>query len=70
MQLNIVITNPAEDSQNLDDYCSARGYADTVNGSPNPETKQQFLKREIIEFLKLQVIAGRNMRTAPTITIS
>ena len=33
-------------------FCSNYGYQDTIDGIPNPETKQQFLKRKIIEFVK------------------
>lgn len=42
----------------LNAACVYLGYQDTINGSPNPETKAQFVRRRIAETVKLWAVQG------------
>ena len=47
-----------------DDFCAQYGYKATIDGQPNPETKNQFIKRKIGEFIKESVKAYRTYAAA------
>ena len=55
---DIIITIPnAQLNRVVNSVCSLRGYQDNIldidgNSTPNPETRQQFARRQLIEFLK------------------
>lgn len=54
----------------IDDIAAARGYQDTVNGAPNPETKQVFVAKVIDVLVKkereraVRVLANNSIRAA------
>jgi len=53
---NITITIPdAIASRVLNGFARRYGYAPTIDGEPNPETKAQFAKRKLIELIKQAV---------------
>lgn len=39
-------------------------YPDTINGQPNPETKAQFAKRQLVALIKQQVMSFRRTQAA------
>lgn len=50
---NISITIPDDKvSELLDAFATEYGYQDTIGGQPNPQTKAQFAKSKLIEFMK------------------
>lgn len=57
---SITLTIPNAVTQRvLDGFCKNQGYAATLeNGTPNPETQQQFMKRKIVEYVKTAVKAS------------
>lgn len=64
---SITITIPDQIAQRvLNGFCTHYGYLATLdNGDPNPETKLQFAKRKLIEYIKAgvevtEVQAARN----------
>jgi len=54
----------------LNGFASSQGYQATIDGQANPESKQQFLKRRVIEFIHNHVkfdeseAAARTAKTA------
>lgn len=50
----------------LNAACAFKGYAATINGAPNPETKPQFIKRMLAVELKSWVIGGARQEAAAT----
>lgn len=48
----INFTNDTMNARSRNAFASAYGYQDTINGSPNPETKAQFRARKIKEYIK------------------
>lgn len=58
-QISVPINFPdGEQARVRDAFCVAQGYQATVNGSPNPETKVQFIQRRTKEWFKRQVQIG------------
>jgi len=50
----ITINIPAETTTRvIDGFCYTYGYSPILsNGSPNPETKAQFAKRKVLEYIR------------------
>lgn len=64
--LSITIPN-AVATRVQDSFCAAHGYQATLpDGSANPETKQQFLKRKVVEFIRDSVKAAEATAAAET----
>jgi len=54
--MTITIGIPDEiSSRVLDGFASHHGYRPTIGNEANPETKEQFLKRKVIEFIEQAV---------------
>jgi hypothetical protein len=65
--MTITINIPdAVSNRVLNGFASAQGYQDTIDGQPNPETKQQFLKRRLIEFIH-QAVKFQESEAAGTV---
>lgn len=56
MRLDITVTDAQKDARNLDYICAALFYSGSHNDSS--ETKMQFLKRKILEQLRLWIRKG------------
>lgn len=54
MVLSITIAD-AQATRVIDGICTRHDYQPTINGVPNPETKNQFAKRMLIQDIKLMV---------------
>lgn len=50
-----------------DAFAALYGYRATIDGQPNPESKAQFTKRKIIEFIKERVITYRKQVALATV---
>jgi hypothetical protein len=46
-----------------DGFAAAYGYQPTINGSPNPETKAEFSRRMVREYIK-GVVKGQEVEAA------
>jgi hypothetical protein len=67
----ITFTIPdAQIGQLVDDICLALNYQETINGSANPETKAQFAKRMIKQYMLNISRVGAAKRIADSVTIS
>jgi hypothetical protein len=44
--------------------CFGAGYQDTIDGQPNPETKTQYARKQIIVLLKENVLLYRRREAA------
>lgn len=53
-------------AQDLTDFCDAFAYQATIDGEPNPETKQQFFTRKMKEYANEVVKSFRANRDAET----
>lgn len=47
-------------------FCAQYGYQETINGEPNPETKAQFMKQKIIQFVKESIKAHERQAASET----
>lgn len=52
----ISITPAAALTRAVDAVCANHGYQATIDGSPNPETRNQFAKRMLANWVKSQVV--------------
>ena len=50
--VTINFANDAMNARIRNAFASAYGYQDTINGSPNPESKARFRARKIKEYIK------------------
>lgn len=55
-QIIIDITPAAAVTRAVDAVCSNNGYQATIDGQPNPETKNQFAKRMLAAWVRSQVV--------------
>lgn len=63
----IVVTVPDAVLQRvLDAFAAAYGYQATIDGSPNPETKAQFARRMVRQYVKNTVVAHEAEQAAIT----
>lgn len=61
MRLTITQTDP-KDVENLNLFCTQLNYTGTFNGQP--ETKMEFLKRKVVDYLRQQINVARVKATA------
>lgn len=55
-QLTITIPD-AQTARVFDAFAAAYGYQATIDGQPNPQTRAQFARQKVIEFIKNTVKA-------------
>lgn len=60
-QITVTFNGTATD---LDDFCTQYGYAATIDGQANPETKTAFFQRKVKEFVYDSVKARRVNKAA------
>lgn len=48
-------------------FCAVNGYQDTIDGQPNPVSKNQFLKQQLMAFVKSTVKSYEESQAAKTI---
>jgi hypothetical protein len=42
---------PTKKLEMLDMFCQARGYLETIDGAPNPQTKKDFVNADVMRYL-------------------
>ena len=62
--------NPAQDKQDIDDFCYQNNYQDVINGEPNPQTKVQYAKQVISQFIKDSIVRGRQSRVSTVVNVT
>lgn len=70
MQLDITINDPADDNTLIDYFAASRGYQALVGGVPNLQTKLDFMKADLQNYLKSQIIVGQNTLNPPPINVT
>jgi hypothetical protein len=54
--ITITLTPAAALTRAVDAICALYGYQTLINGNPNPETRNNFAKRIVAEWVKAQVV--------------
>ena len=66
--LNLSVDVPSQ--AEVDDFVYGLGYQDTIDGSPNPQTKRQFAKQAIVQYIRLVIKTKRVNEAAESASIT